>query len=120
MTARRIFRKGWSEDMYKIAAIGDFENTAYFGAIGAEVFCPQSQKDAVRLVHRLKDGGHAVIFISEKYYTKEIAEVCRDDIIPAVIPLPLAANSENKARKNLSSLVKQAVGSDIIFGEQEG
>lgn len=106
--------------MYKIAAIGDFENTAYFGAIGAEVFCPTSQKDAARLVRRLKDGGHAVIFISEKYYSGELAEICRDSLIPALIPLPLAAENAGAARKNLSELVKQAVGSDIIFGEQKG
>ena len=103
--------------MYKIAAIGDFENTAYFGAMGAEVFCPASSKDALRLVRKLKDGGHSIIFISEKYYSREIADLCKDSLIPAVIPLPLASQSKGCARANLSSLVKQAVGSDIIFGE---
>lgn len=97
--------------MYRFAAVGDFENTAYFGAIGAETFYPQSAEEASGLIGRLAKGNYAVIFVSEKYYTSGFD----DFFLPAVIPLPEKGSSF--AEDRISAYVKKAIGSDMIFDD---
>lgn len=93
--------------MYKFAAIGDFENTAYFGAIGAETFFPESKEDAQAIIKRLSQSGYAVIFVNEKYYEDSYGS----DVLTAVIPLPSGKGSNTR----ISTYVKRAIGSDMNF-----
>ncbi len=93
--------------MYKFAAIGDFENTAYFGAIGAETFFPESKEEAQAIIKRLSQSGYAVIFVNEKYYEDSYQSAD----LTAVIPLPSGEGSSSR----ISTYVKRAVGSDMNF-----
>ena len=98
--------------MYKIAAIGDFEETAYFGAIGAKTFFPKSQKEAARLMKGLKEEEYAIIFVSDKYF---VAAPRNDKtILPAVVPIP-DKSGESAGDRQMSEYIKRAVGSDMNF-----
>lgn len=98
--------------MYRIAAVGDFEDTAYFGAIGAKAFFPKSQKEAARLMKGLMQEEYAIIFVSDKYF----AAAPRNDkaILPAIVPIP-DKSGESTGDKQMSEYIKRAVGSDIDF-----
>ena len=102
--------------MYKVGAVGDFENTAYFGAIGAETFFPKSEDDAEKIIKKMCSGDFAVMYVSEKYYAAadRAAQSVKDKLTPVIVPLPLG-DSINTGRNVMSGFVKQAVGSDIIF-----
>lgn len=96
--------------MYKIAAIGDFESIAYFGAIGVDTFFPDSKKEADKLIKKLAKNEYAVIFVAEKYY----GNVCfENEFLPAVVPL--VSGEENFGSERLSKFVRRAIGSDMIF-----
>lgn len=95
--------------MYKIAAVGDFDETAYFGVIGAETFFPKSRKDAKGILERLMKENYAIIFVSDRYLmgidnTKAA--------LPAIVALP-DKSGENTGEKALREYIKRAAGSDI-------
>lgn len=95
--------------MYKFATVGDFEITAYFGAIGAETFFPKSQEDARTIIKRLIKGDYAVIFVSERYYENGF----ETDFLPAVIPI--TSEKSDFAIERISAYVKRAIGQDMNF-----
>lgn len=95
--------------MYKIAAVGDFEETAYFGIIGAETFFPKSQKDAKRIIKELTNENYAIIFVSDRYLREiDNTKAC----LPAIVSLP-DKSGENAGRAALGEYIKRAAGSDI-------
>ena len=95
--------------MYKVAAVGDFESIAYFGAIGVETFFPASHEEADRLIKKLSENGYAIILVTEKYYGNIRFE---NESLPAVVPLPEKDISGNK---RLDIFVKRAIGTDMMF-----
>ena len=95
--------------MYKIAAIGDFDETSYFGVIGAETFFPKSQKDAKRIINRLTNDNYAIIFVSDRYL-QEIDNT--KTALPAIVALP-DKSGKNAGKKALGEYIKRAAGSDI-------
>ncbi len=104
--------------MYKVAALGDFESTAYFGCIGAETFFVKSKAEAEETIKRLTASGYAVIFVSERYLG-DFAQY-ENSMLPAVIPLPCIGSEASVGVGLLKKYVKRAVGSDIIFKDEEG
>ncbi len=95
--------------MYKVAAIGDFESIAYFGAIGVETFFPASHKEADKLIKKLSLNGYAIILVTEKYYGNIRFE---NELLPAVVPLP---GKDMSQKDRLDAFVKRAIGTDMIF-----
>ncbi|MDD6214748.1 MAG: V-type ATP synthase subunit F [Firmicutes bacterium] len=103
--------------MYKVGIIGDFENVAYFGAIGMETFSPKAPEDTSKIIERLAKNDFAVIFVSEKYYSaaEKAVQTYADATLPAIVPLPCGGISQGIAREQMKQFVERAVGSDIIF-----
>ena len=95
--------------MYKIAAVGDFEEIAHFGIIGAETFFPKTKKDAARIIERLFKEEYAVIFVSDEY-AADIENASTP--LPAIVPLP-GNSGDNVGEKLLRGYIKRAAGSDI-------
>lgn len=95
--------------MYKIAAVGDFDETAYFGVIGAETFFPKSQKDAKRILEELLLESYAIIFVSDCYAA---GLDNGKSTLPAIVALP-DKSGENAGKKALGEYIKRAAGSDI-------
>lgn len=96
--------------MYKIAAIGDFESIAYFGAIGVETFFIDSGTSLEKLIKKLAKNGYAVIFVTEEYYVENLFE---NEFLPAVILL--RSGTEDTQNDRLGEFVRRAIGSDMIF-----
>ena len=96
--------------MYRIAVIGNFEDIAYFGAIGVETFFPKSRKEAEKLIKKLSKSGYAVIFVTEEYYPEGIFE---NEFLPAVVPI--GSGKLGIATDRLGEYVSRAIGSDMIF-----
>lgn len=70
--------------MYKVAAVGDFYEVAHFGAIGAEVFFPKTEKDCERIFDGISNGEYAIVFVSKKY-EKHIKRT--ENVLPAIVKL---------------------------------
>ena len=96
--------------MYKVAAVGDFERIAYFGAIGMETFFTDSKREAGKLIKKLGKNGYAIIFVTEEFYENGAYQ---NDFLPAV--LPIGSGKSETGEDRLSEYVKRAIGSDMIF-----
>lgn len=103
--------------MYKVGIIGDFENVAYFGAIGMETFSPKAPEDTSKIIERLAKNDFAVIFVSEKYYgaAEKAVKKYAETALPAIIPLPCGGSPQGIGRRQMKQFVERAVGSDVIF-----
>ena len=64
---------------------------------------------------------YAVIYITESLAAQleEEIEKCRSQKFPAVIPIPGIAGNTGAGMRAVKKSVEQAVGSDIIFNEDE-
>ena len=105
--------------MYRIGIIGDFDSICGFYALGLDVFPVGSADEAEKQLKKLCTGDYGVVYITEPLM-QEIKEACSQLLIqqlPAVIPIPTGAGATGFAQKRMRDFVKQAVGSDIIFGD---
>lgn len=101
--------------MHKIGVLGDFENTAYFSIMGAEVFFPKNGEEAAEIVKKLASGGYAAVFVSEKYFEYVVAENYTGADSPAIVPLPLAGESLGTGINRMKMYTRSAAGADISF-----
>lgn len=105
--------------MYKIGVIGDFDSVCGFGAVGLDIFPVESAVDAEQCLKKLAESDYGIIYITE-YYIEQLPE-CFEKYkamqIPAVIPIPSNKGASGFGIKAVKGYVEQAVGSDIIFGE---
>ncbi|MCQ2506070.1 MAG: V-type ATP synthase subunit F [Lachnospiraceae bacterium] len=103
--------------MYKIAVLGDRDSIYGFAALGLETFPVLSDEEAVETLKKIAEDGYAVIYITENLLSaldKEV-EKYREQILPAIIPIPGVSGNTGAGIANVKKLVEQAVGSDIIF-----
>ncbi len=103
----------------KIAVVGDYDSILGFKAVGLDV-CPASGADEVRAVLKrlMGDGETAIIYITEQAAAcaeEEIA-LCRDRLVPALIPIPGREGSLGIGKQRVKSSIERAVGADIISG----
>lgn len=104
--------------MYKIAVMGDRDSIYGFAAVGLDVF-PQTDSDtAARKLRELSEADYAVIYITEALAEQIPNEVERykEQRLPAVIPIPGVSGNTGMGIAAVKKFVEQAVGSDIIFG----
>lgn len=105
--------------MYRIAVIGDRDSIYGFAALGLEVYPVMGQEDGSQTLRRLADGEYAVIYITEALAAELEHELdhYRTLPLPAIIPIPGVTGNTGMGIKMVKKSVEQAVGSDIIFGD---
>ena len=105
--------------MYKgIAVIGDRDSIYGFGSIGLSIFPVADAAEGAETFKKLCRGDYAVIYITEaltEELTEETAAVA-ERLYPAVIPIPGVYGNTGRGIAEVKKSVEQAVGSDILFG----
>lgn len=105
--------------MYKAAVLGPYDSIYGFAALGLDTFPVRDAKAGAEILHRTAGGDYAVIYITEDLaaqLTREI-EKYRDKLIPAIILIPGVSGNTGAGVEGVKKCVEQAIGSDIIFGE---
>ena len=104
--------------MYKIAVMGDYDSIYGFAALGLDVFPVTENEEAGKLLHRLSEGDYGVIYITEGLAAKIPADIARyaGSIMPAIIEIPGVSGNTGNGIRSVKKTVEQAVGSDILFG----
>jgi V/A-type H+/Na+-transporting ATPase subunit F len=106
--------------MYKIAVIGDRDSIYGFAALGIATFPVISNEEAVKTLRHLAESEYAVIYVTEAVQ-KEIAteiDLYKTELIPAIIPIPGVNGNTGIGMENVKRSVERAVGSDIIFNNE--
>lgn len=105
--------------MYKIAVMGDRDSVYGFAALGLEVYPIDDVKEAVKTLKRLADSNFAIIYMTESLGAKIEPEIDSYRLLklPAIILIPGVSGNTGNGMLNVKKSVEQAVGSDIIFDD---
>ena len=106
--------------MYKIGVLGDRDSIYGFAALGLEVFPVSTPEDGARALRNLCDQNYGIVYITEAM-AEELApelERCRENLLPAVIPIPGVHGNTGLGINMVKRSVEQAVGSDINFNQK--
>lgn len=103
--------------MYKIAVLGDRDSIYGYAALGLDTYPVSERDEAVKTLKTLVDGQYAVIYITEAWQSQLEAEIDRyvTAPLPAIIPIPGVSGNTGRGMYNVKKSVERAVGSDIIF-----
>ena len=107
--------------MYRIGVIGDYESICGFSAVGFDIFPVETAEQARKELKAMFNGGYGIIYMTEPLM-EEIQADCEcynEKALPCIIPIPACSGVTGFAQSRLKVCVEQAVGSDIIFGEQQ-
>ncbi|MCI8593519.1 MAG: V-type ATP synthase subunit F [Lachnospiraceae bacterium] len=107
--------------MYKIAVMGDYDSIYGFATLGLDTFPVTEPGEAGKLLRRLAEGQYSVIYVTEKLagqIEREIA-VYAEQMLPAIILIPGTSGNTGKGVERVKKSVEQAVGSDILFSDNE-
>lgn len=105
--------------MYKIAVIGEYDSIYGFAALGLDTFPVSDPDEAKQKLHKLVEGAYAVIYITEALAAvlEHEVEKYREEILPAIIQIPGVSGNTGAGVAGVKKSVEQAVGSDILFGD---
>jgi len=103
--------------MYKVAVMGDRDSIYGFAALGLDTYPVTEHEEAAKMLKMLAEGQYAVIYITESLQADLEIEIDRyvTDYLPAIIPIPGVSGNTGKGIRNVKKSVERAVGSDIIF-----
>lgn len=106
--------------MYRIGVIGDYDSICGFSALGMDIFPVDDAEQAKKKLRELDNDEYGIVYITEPLIVKMPDEYERFKVktVPAVIPIPSTQGSGGFALETIRNYVKQAVGSDIIFGDK--
>ena len=106
--------------MYKIAIIGDRDSIYGFAALGIATYPVSTKEEATKTLKHIAVGSFAVIYTTEALYSEILEEIeaFRSNLIPAIIPLPGVSGNNGSGIENFRKSVERAVGSDIIFNNE--
>ena len=104
--------------MYRVAVIGDRDSIYGFAALGLDVFPVTNIDEGSQTLRKLSEGEYAVIYITEALAAELEHELdhYKELPLPAIIPIPGVTGNTGMGIKMVKKSVEQAVGSDIIFG----
>ena len=104
--------------MYKIGILGDRDSIYGFATLGLDTFPVENAEEGERTLKTLAAKDYAIIYITEELQAqlKDEVEKYNDQKLPAIIPIPGVSGNTGEGLANVSRLVVQAVGSDILFG----
>ncbi|MCR5100978.1 MAG: V-type ATP synthase subunit F [Butyrivibrio sp.] len=103
---------------YKIAVMGDTDSIYGFAALGMDTYPFTDPVAAGKKLRELAENDYAVIYITEALADSLTAEIdhYRERLLPAIILIPGVSGNTGKGIMAVKKSVEQAVGSDIIFG----
>jgi V/A-type H+-transporting ATPase subunit F len=103
--------------MYKIAVLGDRDSIYGFAALGLDTYSVTDREEAAKTLKTLSEGQYAVIYITESLQAELETEIDRyvSEYLPAIIPIPGISGNTGRGMRNVKKSVERAVGSDIIF-----
>lgn len=106
--------------MYKIAVMGDYDSIYGFAALGLDTFPVDDNAEAAKELRRLAAGSYAIIYLTEALASalKQEIDRYRSDMLPAIIPIPGISGNTGIGIASVKRFVEQAVGSDIIFNNE--
>ncbi|MEE1229333.1 MAG: V-type ATP synthase subunit F [Lachnospiraceae bacterium] len=105
--------------MYKIAVMGDYDSIYGFAALGLSIFpVGDDRNEAAKTLHRLARQEFGVIYMTEELAAtlQEEIEKYSESISPAIILIPGVKGNTGDGVRSVKKSVEQAVGSDILFG----
>lgn len=105
--------------MYKIAVLGDYDSIYGFATLGLDTFPVETLEDAGEKLHQLAGGGYGIVYITEALaagLTRDI-ERYQEQLTPAIILIPGISGNTGNGVEGVKKSVEQAVGSDIIFSQ---
>ena len=106
--------------MRKVAVMGDYDSIYGFSALGIDIYPVKEKDEAKATLKKLVVGDYAIIYVVEsvaKDLTEEI-EKHKESISPAIIQIPGISGNTGAGIAQVKSFVEQAVGSDILFGDE--
>ena len=106
--------------MYNIGVIGDYDSICGFSAVGFDIFPVDSAEQAKKELKIMANNNYGIIYITEPLM-EELQSECAlydEQATPCIIPIPACTGVTGFGESRLRHFVEQAVGSDIIFGEQ--
>ena len=100
----------------KIAVIGDRGSVLGFKAIGFDVFEAEEEISIASLVADLAKQEYGIVFVTEELIAAnaDVVEKYKDDMLPAIIPIPSRNGSLGIGMDNIHDNVERAVGADIF------
>ncbi|MCR5430117.1 MAG: V-type ATP synthase subunit F [Eubacterium sp.] len=106
--------------MRKVAVMGDYDSIYGFSALGLDIYPVKEKDEAKATLKKLVLGDYAIIYVTESV-AKEISEEIdkhKESISPAIILIPGISGNTGEGVAQVKSFVEQAVGSDILFGDE--
>ncbi len=106
--------------MYRMAVIGDKDSIYGYAALGMDVNPVTEDMEAVKKLRELAENDYAVIYITEALAARIPGEIARyrEQMLPAIILIPGVYGNTGAGIANVKKSVEQAVGSDILFGNE--
>lgn len=100
----------------KIAVIGDRGSILGFKAIGFDVFEAETDASIAELAADLAKQEYGIVFVTEELIAAnpDVVEKYKDDMLPAIIPIPSRNGSLGIGMENIHRNVERAVGADIF------
>ena len=104
--------------MYKAAVMGDYDSIYGFAALGLDTFPVTESGEAETLLARLSDTDYGVIYITEELAARinDAIATYKDRVLPAIVLIPGTYGNTGAGIAGVKASVEQAVGSDILFG----
>ena len=104
--------------MYKIAVMGAYDSIYGFASLGLDIHPVSDIREGEETLRRLATGEYAVIYITEEWAAKipHAIDKYKDQILPAIIQIPGVSGNTGAGITGVKKSVEQAVGSDILFG----
>ncbi len=101
--------------------MGDRDSIYGFAALGMEPFPITDPTEAARQLHHMAENNYAVIYMTEALGSQLQKELdrYREEELPAIILIPGTSGNTGIGMEQVRTSVIQAVGSDIIFGEDK-
>lgn len=99
-----------------IAVIGDRGSIQGFKAVGFSAYEATCDVSIAGLVSELANMNYGIIFITEDLFemNADVIEMYKNDMLPAIIPIPGKNGNRGNGIKNIHKNVERAVGADIF------
>ena len=109
---------GYGRCMFKIADMGEYDSIYGFASLGLDIHPVSDIQEGEEELRRLASGDYAVIYITEALAAQIPHEIARyrEQVLPAIIQIPGVSGNTGAGITGVKKSVEQAVGSDILFG----